>query len=49
MNEDIVSDMKLKDNIYFKYPFMVLCCSIRGLTSCIRSVVVIDGAYLKGK
>ncbi|XP_022157476.1 uncharacterized protein LOC111024169 [Momordica charantia] len=32
-----------------KYAFMALGCSIRSFRSCIRLVLVIDGAHLKGK
>ncbi|XP_022155477.1 uncharacterized protein LOC111022608 [Momordica charantia] len=41
--------MELEEDKYFKYAFMTLCCCIRGFSSCIRLVLVIDGAHLKGK
>ncbi|XP_022154803.1 uncharacterized protein LOC111021969 [Momordica charantia] len=48
-NVGTVFQIKLEDDTYFKYAFMALGCSIRGFGSCIRQVLVVDGAHLKGK
>ncbi|XP_022147768.1 uncharacterized protein LOC111016623 [Momordica charantia] len=49
VNPGTIFNLKLEDDKYFQYAFMALGCSIRGFRSCIRSVLVIDGAHLKGK
>ncbi|XP_022158254.1 uncharacterized protein LOC111024785 [Momordica charantia] len=49
VNPDTVFSLKLEDDKYFQYAFMALGCSIRGFRSCIRAILVIDGAHLKGK
>ncbi|XP_022158318.1 protein FAR-RED ELONGATED HYPOCOTYL 3-like [Momordica charantia] len=49
VNPGTVFSLKLEDNKYFQYAFMALGCSIQGFRSCIRTVLVIDGAHLKGK
>ncbi|XP_022158743.1 PKS-NRPS hybrid synthetase CHGG_01239-like [Momordica charantia] len=49
VNPGTTFNFKLEDDKYFQYAFMALGCSIRGFRSCIRSVLVIDGAHLKGK
>ncbi|XP_022156566.1 uncharacterized protein LOC111023441 [Momordica charantia] len=41
--------MKLEDDTFFKYAFTAIGCSIRGFGSCIRPILVVDGAHLKGK
>ncbi|XP_022155904.1 uncharacterized protein LOC111022906 [Momordica charantia] len=49
MNPDTVFSLKFEDDKYFQYAFMALGYSIRGFRSCVRTVLVINGAHLKGK
>ncbi|XP_022158892.1 uncharacterized protein LOC111025350 [Momordica charantia] len=49
VNVDTVFEMELEEDKYFKYAFMALGCCIIRFSSCIRLVLVIDGAHLKGK
>ncbi|XP_022156834.1 uncharacterized protein LOC111023667 [Momordica charantia] len=49
VNAGTVFGVELEEDKYFKYAFMALGCYIRRFSSCIRPVLVIDGAHLKGK
>ncbi|XP_022154402.1 protein FAR-RED ELONGATED HYPOCOTYL 3-like [Momordica charantia] len=49
VNVGTVFEVELEEDKYFKYAFMALGCCIRGFSSCIRPVLVIDGAHFKGK
>ncbi|XP_022157605.1 protein FAR1-RELATED SEQUENCE 4-like [Momordica charantia] len=49
MNPSTIFEFELKDGKYFKYVFMALGQLIRGFLACIRPVLVVDGAHLKGK
>ncbi|XP_022159182.1 uncharacterized protein LOC111025601 [Momordica charantia] len=49
VNVGTIFEMELEDDKYFKYGFMALGCYIKGFSSCIRPVIVIDGAHMKGK
>ncbi|XP_022154923.1 protein FAR1-RELATED SEQUENCE 4-like [Momordica charantia] len=49
MNPGTIFELELDDSKYFKYVFMAMGQSIRGFMCCIRPVLVIDGAHLKGK
>ncbi|KAA0066561.1 MuDRA-like transposase [Cucumis melo var. makuwa] len=41
--------MELEDDRFFKYLFMAVGACVRGFLNCIRSVIVMDGTFLKKK
>ncbi|KAL0533638.1 hypothetical protein IC582_027679 [Cucumis melo] len=41
--------MELEDERFFKYLFMAVGPCVRGFLNCIRSVIVMDGTFLKNK
>ncbi|XP_022153200.1 uncharacterized protein LOC111020756 [Momordica charantia] len=49
MNPGTIFELELEGGKYFKYVFMTLGQSIRGFLGCIRPVLVVDRAHLKGK
>ncbi|KAL4037008.1 hypothetical protein IC575_000591 [Cucumis melo] len=41
--------MELEDDRFFKYLFMAIGPCVRGFLNCIRSIIVMDGTFLKNK
>ncbi|KAL4018196.1 hypothetical protein IC575_021786 [Cucumis melo] len=48
-NPGTIFHMELEDDRFFKYLFMVVGPCVRGFLNCIRSVIVMDGTFLKNK
>ncbi|KAL0556499.1 hypothetical protein IC582_005013 [Cucumis melo] len=48
-NPGTIFHMKLEDDRFFKYLFMVVGPCVRGFLNCIRPVIVMDGTFLKNK
>ena len=49
INPGTMFHMELEDDRFFKYLFMVVGSCVQGFLNCIRSIIVMDGTFLKNK